>query len=649
MAPPIPDVSPEGKGSRAPLARALLMPRTLKTAQKSAPPLADAASPLTEILQDLLDRHHANRSGEVATYIPELAKADPEWFGICIATVDGAVHALGDSETPFTIQSISKPFAYGMALAHRGPKATHARVGVEPSGEAFNSISLEQGTGRPLNPMINAGAIAISSAIRSACGEAALDKMLAWFGAFAGRSLSIDDTVYRSESETGHRNRAIAHLLRNFGIVGDPVEAGLDLYFRQCSILVTCRDLAVLGATLANRGTNPITGERALAPDHVDDVLSVMTTCGMYDYAGQWLHEVGLPAKSGVAGGIVAVLPGRLGIGVFSPRLDTLGNSVRGIAVCRELSDRFRLHLFDAPRAGRATLRNQSTLARRQSTRVRPDADVARLRDAGAATHVLELQGDLGFAAMETIHRRAWAIAPKAETLVFDISRIDSADETAAEFFGALVSRLTTAGKRVAVAGLPPKNPLCRHLVSRCEPTAIYPALDAALEACEESILTGRPLSAAHPAPDGAIPLSGLEMAQGLDARSLAKLEGYLRQERFAAGQRLFAKGDEAQQIYFLSEGTVSVRLYTGPSTFQRLATFSAGSVFGEMAVVDRGRRSSDVWAETNVTSFTLSTKDYDRLGEEQPHIKFRLLEYLIRILSSRLRKANEQIAALSG
>ncbi len=433
------------------------------------------------------------------------------------------------------------------------------------------------------------------------------------------------------------------------GIVGDPVEAGLDLYFRQCSILVTCRDLAVLGATLANRGTNPITGERALAPDHVDDVLSVMTTCGMYDYAGQWLHEVGLPAKSGVAGGIVAVLPGRLGIGVFSPRLDTLGNSVRGIAVCRELSDRFRLHLFDAPRAGRATLRNQSTLARRQSTRVRPDADVARLRDAGAATHVLELQGDLGFAAMETIHRRAWAIAPKAETLVFDISRIDSADETAAEFFGALVSRLTTAGKRVAVAGLPPKNPLCRHLVSRCEPTAIYPALDAALEACEESILTGRPLSAAHPAPDGAIPLSGLEMAQGLDARSLAKLEGYLRQERFAAGQRLFAKGDEAQQIYFLSEGTVSVRLYTGPSTFQRLATFSAGSVFGEMAVVDRGRRSSDVWAETNVTSFTLSTKDYDRLGEEQPHIKFRLLEYLIRILSSRLRKANEQIAALSG
>lgn len=651
MAPPVPNLSPEGKGPRAPLARALLAPGTLKTLDATLPHDPDAApvSPLHEILQELLDRHQANRSGEVATYIPELAKADPEWFGICIATVDGAVHALGDSETPFTIQSISKPFAYGMALAHRGPKATHARVGVEPSGEAFNSISLEQGTGRPLNPMINAGAIAISSAIRSACGDAALDKMLAWFGAFAGRSLSIDDTVYRSESETGHRNRAIAHLLRNFGIVGDPVEAGLDLYFRQCSILVTCRDLAVLGATLANRGTNPITGERALAPDHVDDVLSVMTTCGMYDYAGQWLHEVGLPAKSGVAGGIVAVLPGRLGIGVFSPRLDPQGNSVRGIAVCKELSDRFRLHLFDAPRAGRATVRNQSTLARRQSTRVRPDADVARLRDAGAATHVLELQGDLGFAAMETIHRRAWAIAPKAETLVFDISRIDSADETAAEFFGALVSRLTASGKRVAVAGLPPKNPLCRHLVSRCEPTAIYPALDAALEACEESLLTGRPLSAAHPAPDGAIPLSGLEMAQGLDARSLAKLEGYLRQERFAAGQRLFAKGDEAQQIYFLSEGTVSVRLYTGPSTFQRLATFSAGSVFGEMAVVDRGRRSSDVWAETNVTSFTLSTKDYDRLGEEQPHIKFRLLEYLIRILSSRLRKANEQIAALSG
>lgn len=608
-----------------------------------------SASPLTEILGEILNRHRENRSGEVATYIPELAKANPEWFGICIATVDGAVYAVGDSDRAFTIQSISKPFAYGMALAHRGPKAVHARVGVEPSGEAFNSISLELGTGRPLNPMINAGAITISSMIRANFGDPALEKMLGWFGAFSGRSLSVDDAVYRSESATGHRNRAIAHLLRNFGMVGDPVEAGLDLYFQQCSILVTCRDLALLGATLANRGTNPVTGQRALATDHVDDVLSIMTTCGMYNYAGQWLHEVGLPAKSGVAGGIVAVLPGRMGIGVFSPRLDAQGNSVRGIGVCQELSDRFRLHLFDSPRTGRAAVRNQSTIARRQSTRVRPDSDAARLRDIGRTVQILELQGDLSFATMEAVHRRTWACAPEATAIVFDISRVDSADETTAEFFGGLVTHLIEDGKQVSFAGLPPKNPLCRHIVSRCQPTAMFASLDAALEACEESLLSGFPISVAAPSSNGAIPLSHLEVAQGLEAKSLARFEAYIRQERFPAGHRLFAKGDEAQHIYFLSEGTVSVRLYTGENTFHRLATFSAGSVFGEMAAVDRGRRSSDIWAETDVTCFTLSLEDYDRLGDEHPRIKFKLLEYLIRILSSRLRKANEQIAALSG
>lgn len=613
-------------------------------------PNGASVAPLIEILEVIWDRHRQDRSGEVATYIPELAKANPEWFGICIATVDGAVYGVGDSDQAFTIQSISKPFAYGMALEHRGPKAMRARVSVEPSGEAFNSISLEQGTGRPLNPMINAGAIAVSSMVRTSLGDSAFDKMLAWFGTFAGRTLSIDDAVYRSESATGHRNRAIAHLLRNFGVVADPVEAGLDLYFRQCSILVNCRDLAILGATLANRGTNPLTGKRALAPDHVDDVLSVMTTCGMYNYAGQWLHEVGLPAKSGVAGGILAVLPGRMGIGVFSPRLDAQGNSVRGIGVCKELSDRFRLHLFDAPRSGRAAVRSQSTLARRQSTRVRPESDAARLRDIGAASHILELQGDLGFATMEVIQRRTCACASRADAVVFDISRVDSADETAAEFFGTLVSHLVGSGKRVVFAGLPPKNPLCRHIVSRCTPTAIYPSLDAALEACEESLLSGLPISAAtHESSCGPIPLSRLDVAQGLDAAALAKLQGYLRQEHFPAGQCLFKKGDEAQHIYFLTGGTVSVRLYTGPSTFQRLATFLAGSVFGEMAVVDRGRRSSDIWAETDVTCLTLSLDDYDRLGAEHPGIKFRLLEYLIRILSSRLRKANEQIAALSG
>ena len=190
---------------------------------------------------------------------------------------------------------------------------------MEPTGEAFNSISLDPATGKPLNPMINAGAITAAGLVAERHGEMAESELLSAYGRHAGRTLSVDDTVYASESGTAHRNRAIAHLLFGAGAVRVEPEAALDLYLRQCSVLVDMRDLAVMAATLANGGVNPVTGERAAAADTVTKVLTVMTTCGMYDAAGQWLYDVGLPAKSGVGGGIIAVLPGRLGIAVFSP------------------------------------------------------------------------------------------------------------------------------------------------------------------------------------------------------------------------------------------------------------------------------------------------------------------------------------------
>jgi glutaminase len=167
------------------------------------------------------------------------------------------------------------------------------------------------------------------------------------FQRYVGHPVSVDMAVFTSERATGHRNRAIAHLMLNFGMIDARVDEALDLYFKQCSVLVTCRDLAMMGATLANQGVNPLTGERAIAAEYVRDVLSVMYTCGMYDYAGEWAYRVGLPAKSGVGGGILAVVPGQAGIGVFSPRLDVHGNSVRGIRVCEDLSERFGLHIFD--------------------------------------------------------------------------------------------------------------------------------------------------------------------------------------------------------------------------------------------------------------------------------------------------------------
>lgn len=292
------------------------------------------------------------REGDVASYIPELARANPDFFGICVATTDGQVYEVGDFDRRFTIQSISKPFIYGLALEDNGRDAIHARVGVEPTGDAFNSIIKLDASNRPHNPCVNAGAIATTNMVKGSDPTDRLNRMLAMFEAYVGHSVDVDMSVFMSERTTGHRNRAIAHLMLNFGMIDENVEQTLDLYFQQCSIIVTCRDLAIMAATLANRGVNPITGARAVQSEYLRDILTVMYTCGMYDYAGQWAYEVGLPAKSGVAGGILAVVPGKLGIAVYSPPLDERGNSIRAIRVCQKLSQDFGTHLFDAMSLG---------------------------------------------------------------------------------------------------------------------------------------------------------------------------------------------------------------------------------------------------------------------------------------------------------
>ncbi len=283
----------------------------------------------------------------MADYIPELAKADPEWFGVSVVTVDGRVYEVGDCHQPFTIQSISKAFVYGLALEAHGREVVLAKVGVEPTGEAFNAIILDEVTNRPYNPMVNAGAIATTDLIPGSTATDRLNHLLDFFRRFTGRQIYIDTSVATSERITGSRNRAIAHLMHNFGMISDRIDETLELYFQQCSILVTAHDLAVMGATLANAGINPVTREQAIDPRYVQDILSVMHSCGMYDYSGEWMYRVGIPAKSGVGGGITAVAPRRLGIGTFSPRLDPKGNSVRGIKVCEALTQELGLHPFN--------------------------------------------------------------------------------------------------------------------------------------------------------------------------------------------------------------------------------------------------------------------------------------------------------------
>jgi len=323
--------------------------------QKARPALGNR---LGELLSDAHARHRPNRGGALADYIPELTRCDPEAFGIAIATVDGDLHTVGDTDKAFTIQSVSKAFVYCLALELAGREAVLARVGVEPSGDAFNAIVFDPRTNMPFNPMVNAGAITVTGIVHKLVGKGAFDLIFEKLSEAAGRTLRVDEAVYRSESETGHRNRAIGHLLRNVGAVEGSVDEILDIYFRQCSILVSAADLARMGSTLANVGDNPVTGRQVFDLVAVRSTLAVMFTCGMYDFSGNWAFDVGVPAKSGVGGGICGVVNRQLGIGTYSPRLDSKGNSVRGVAAFTEIADELGLHAFEYSNIGSAFVRS---------------------------------------------------------------------------------------------------------------------------------------------------------------------------------------------------------------------------------------------------------------------------------------------------
>ncbi|MEM7553722.1 MAG: glutaminase A [Cyanobacteria bacterium P01_A01_bin.84] len=302
---------------------------------------------IQSFIEELYEKYESLKDGKVAQYIPELAKVNPNLFSICLVTVDGNIYQVGDFKQLFTIQSISKVFVYGLALQDRGRDYVATRVGVEPTGDAFNAIILDEQSMRPYNPMVNAGAIATTSLIEGTDATERLNRMLDMFRSYTGHNVFVDISVFTSERATAHRNRAMAHLMLNFGMIEPNIEETLDLYLQQCAVVVNCNDLAVMAATLANKGVNPLTGEKAIDSAYVKDILSVMYTCGMYNFAGEWAYKVGIPAKSGVCGGIIAVIPNKMGIGVFSPLLDGRGNSVRGVKVCEELSEKLNLHLFD--------------------------------------------------------------------------------------------------------------------------------------------------------------------------------------------------------------------------------------------------------------------------------------------------------------
>ncbi|TFV55715.1 glutaminase A [Mycobacterium sp. PS03-16] len=304
-------------------------------------------SEVESLVEAAYRRGRAENGGLVADYIPVLAAADPERFGICVAEVNGDTHTAGDAEARFSIQSISKAFVYALVCHALGHRVVGERIGVNNTGLPFNSVvAIELNDGHPMNPMVNAGAIATTALIPGVDPDEQWAAIHDGLSAFAGRPLDVDEVVYRSESETNQRNQAIARLLESYGrITMDPL-AVVDVYTRQCALLVSATDLAVMGATLADGGVNPVTGQQVVSAQVCRDTLAVLAANGLYERSGEWLFEIGLPGKSGVAGGIVTVAPGKAGIGVFSPRLDFAGNSVRGLTATAYLSRVLGLNIF---------------------------------------------------------------------------------------------------------------------------------------------------------------------------------------------------------------------------------------------------------------------------------------------------------------
>lgn len=307
--------------------------------------------PPLEQVKSLVEEAHAlfkgNRDGKNSNVYPTLAGASSDLFGISIATACGELLEAGDVDHEFSIMSISKPYVFALVCEYRGVQDVREKVGVNATGRAFNSLeAIELSTDGLTNPMVNSGAMASTSLAPGRTTETKWQFIREGLSRFAGRNLFLDEDIYGCAMKTNTRNREIASLLSSRGrIYSDPSEA-LDLYTRQCCLNVTARDLAVMGATLADGGINPVTGERVIAATLCHYVLAVMTTAGLYETSGDWLFDIGLPGKSGISGGIVATAPGKGGLGIFAPPLDAAGNSIKGQLAARFLSRHLGLDLF---------------------------------------------------------------------------------------------------------------------------------------------------------------------------------------------------------------------------------------------------------------------------------------------------------------
>jgi glutaminase len=612
--------------------------------QQKVPARQTVAPAVPNPLADFIASTHADLvnegGGAVANYIPELQKADPRHFGIALATMDGHVYETGDTAVPFTIQSISKAFVFALALDVLGAERVESKIGVEPSGDAFNSIRLRSDN-RPFNPMVNSGAIACSGLLYEAEGENAAERIRDVLSRLAGRNLTIDERVFASERLTGDRNRAIAYLLHNYGIIQGNVDAVLDVYFRQCSVLVTARDLALMAATLGNGGINPVTGERVIGPYAISRTLSVMTSSGMYDYAGEWIYRVGFPAKSGVGGGILAAFPSQFGLASFSPRLDEHGNSVRGLKVCEAVSAQFELHMLNRTSDARTCIVADYDFERSSPRGRQPHEQ--KLIDAHMnAMRVIELTGTITFANADFIARRI-ETGPSPLVLILDFSRVPQISIGAAKLLAAQLGKLPPLGIMPVLSGLEQSSrnwtALAAHLGEGGQPRH-FTRLDEAIEWAEDQVIY-RFGGFTHLM--DSVPLTEQELLHEMPAELVEEIVKLCTVQNFKAGERIIASGDASTSIFFLQSGMVSVKLADGV----RLATLVPGMAFGEMALVG-SQRGANVWADTAIRCVELPLDRFYGFCEIYPKMGQRIMRNLAGLLARRLGRANRRIDLLS-
>jgi glutaminase len=576
-------------------------------------PRAPWRDPIAGALEEIRAELAGDDRGQVATYIPQLSAADPRWFGMALVSLDGSVYPVGDAEVPFTIQSVSKPFVLALALSDLGATAVAARVGSEPSGEAFNAIRLEPGTGRPPNPMVNAGAIVTSSLVAAADHQQRFERIRRFLSEFAGRPLEVDDTVFESERVTGDRNRALGYLMRNAGSLEGEIDQVLDVYFRQCSLLVTTVDLAVMAATLANGGVNPVTGATVVDREITAHVLTIMATCGMYDYAGEWLLRVGLPAKSGVSGGLVAASPGQFGIGLFSPPIDELGNTVRGVRASEIISDRFGLHMMRVPSRPARPVYLSTTGAQLHSSRMRRRAEQEALSASADSIAVRGIGGDIEFAEAEILVRSMaeQAGGGGARRSVIDLHRVTRIHPAAAQILHGVVAEILGRGMVVAVADpdgrLDPALP-----VERCA------TLDRALEWCEDSLLSELAPTLGL---EAGILLEHHDLVASLQPDDRGKVMGALDIRDLDTGEGIL--GDDADLVALVLAGRLGL-FSPGGDGPRRVGSLGPGTAFNHLRLTssDGGQQ---LRAEVPTQVAVLSADHLGALERDHPGITGRV------------------------